>query len=94
MQLRDFEIYHYLREILLERNLTGGYIEGEARQKRNRKEGRRMDGVQDRRAAPVSKVFTILAKNKVQRPGSPSRPDITGNKNQNHRPCIPHPPLA
>lgn len=26
--------------------------------------------VQDRRAAPVSKVFTILAKNKVQRPDS------------------------
>jgi len=33
---------------------------------------RKGDGkaVQDRRAAPVSKVFTILAKNKVQRPDS------------------------
>lgn len=50
--------------------------------------------IQNRRAAPVSKVFTILAKNKVQRPDSPSRPGITGNKNQNHRPCIPRPPLA
>lgn len=41
MQLRDSEIYYYLREILLARNLTGGYIEGETRQKRNRKERRR-----------------------------------------------------
>lgn len=49
--------------------------------------------VRDRRAAPVSKVFTIPAKNEVQKARLP-RPGITGNKNQNHRPRIPRPPLA
>ena len=54
--------------------------------------------MQNRRAAPVSKVFTIPAKNKVQkakvyRRFSPSLSlaGVTGHKKQNHRPRIPWP---
>lgn len=36
--------------------------------------GKKAGAVQDRRAAPVSKVFTILAKNKVQKARLPLGP--------------------
>lgn len=59
-----------------------------------RKRGERM--MQDRRAAPVSKVFTILAKNKVQKAKVQRAPSlgVTGNKKQNHRPRIPQPSMG
>lgn len=60
-----------------------------------RKRGERM--TQDRRAAPVSKVFTILAKNKVQKAKVQRAPSlgVTGNKKQNHRPPrIPQPSMG
>lgn len=82
--IRDSEISYYLRKILLARNLTGGYIEGGARQKRNRNERRGRYRIEGRRlwarCLPFwpkikykGQTLSLLARyNWQQKPESPS----------------------